>query len=235
MPDYSLLSKSFRKFDPEHSAGRFNPHLAVAILAPEPDPSVYNSREDVVVQQAGDWVLGEDEALGKPRAVDGSIGRGAEGWAPVVEWGVNAIGQGIIDLVLAASAVRILRRLRRRSVDRGGDEPSDPPRFYISRGMAAAVAADHVASTLGDPGPLEVEGVEEPSSIAGAPAIETSYVGFEPWVVLLRNVQAERRYYVVVAPDGEVMGDITTPLLEFEAMFLRPVGDDNEQGEGNAG
>jgi hypothetical protein len=36
--------------------------------------------------------------------------------------------------------------------------------------MAAAVAADDVAEFFGDDGPLEVEAVEEPSSIAGVAA-----------------------------------------------------------------
>lgn len=58
----------------------------------------------------------------------------------------------------------------------------------------------------------------------GVPASETSYVGTEPWVVLLRNTEAARRYYVVVAPDGEIMGHIETPLLEWETMFLQPPG-----------
>jgi hypothetical protein len=91
--------------------------------------------------------------------------------------------------------------------------------------MAAAVAADDVAESFGDDGPLEVEAVEEPSRVAGVAASETSYVGTEPWVVLVRNVEPERRYYVVVAPDGEIVGHIETSLLEWEMMFLRPTGD----------
>jgi hypothetical protein len=36
------------------------------------------------------------------------VGRGAEGWIPVVEWVAEAVGQGIVDLTLAASAAAIL-------------------------------------------------------------------------------------------------------------------------------
>ena len=87
--------------------------------------------------------------------------------------------------------------------------------------MAAAVAANHVASTFDETEPLTVEAVEEPSSIAGVKVFDLSYVGAEPWVVLLRNDETERRYYVVVAPGGEIMGAIETNLLEFEKMFIR--------------
>jgi hypothetical protein len=220
MPDYSLMKEAFGdRLDPETPAGRFNRRVAVVVLAGEPDPTVYESREAVVQEQVGDWVLQEDGSLGQPRTVDGSIGRGAEGWAPVVEWGVNAIGEGIIDLIIAAGAAELVRRLRRRGRD-DADEQVEAPLFYISRGTAAAVAADHVANTYDEAGPLEVEAVEEPSGIAGIPVSEVSYVGIEPWVVLLRNVEQERRYYVVVAPDGQIMGDIRTPFLEWEEAYL---------------
>jgi hypothetical protein len=227
MPDYSELMQAVGDdFDPEHSGGRFNPRVAVAVVVPEADWVEYGEGEEAIARaaeaQAGEWLLEEDDQLGEPHAVNGSIGRGAEGWVPVVEWLVNAIGEGVIDLVMAGAAAAVLRRLRRRGAD-GAECERQPPSFYISRGMAAAVAADDVANSFGDRGPLEVEAVEEPSSIAGVPAIETSYVGLEPWVVLLRNVAAERRYYVIVAPNGEIMGRIVTPFLEWEKGYLRPV------------
>jgi hypothetical protein len=232
MPDYSLMTGALGgDFDPENSGGRFNRRLAVAVLVPEYDWESYGSGPEAtgraVEARAGAWLLEEEPHLGKPRAVDGSVGRGAEGWIPVVEWAADAVGQGIVDLTLMATAAAILKRLRRRGKDASGDEAAKPVGFYISRGMAAAVAADDVANSFGDLGPLEVEAVEEPSGIMGVPVSETSYVGTEPWVVLLRNAEAERRYYVVVAPDGEIMGRIETPLLEWETMFLRPSGGDD--------
>lgn len=232
MPDYSQMTGALGgDFDPENSGGRFNPSLAIAILVPEYDWVPYGSSPEAIGRavegRAGAWLLEKEPQLGKPRAVDGSVGRGAEGWIPVVEWAAEAVGQGIVDLALAASAAAILKRLRRRGKDVSGAEAAKPVGFYISRGMAAAVAADDVANSFGDRGPLEVEAVEEPSGIMGVPASETSYVGTEPWVVLLRNVEAAQRYYVVIAPNGEIMGRIETPLLEWETMFLRPLAGDD--------
>lgn len=100
--------------------------------------------------------------------------------------------------------------------------------FYISRGAAAAIAADLVRREFGDNGQIEIEAVEEPSGIAGSEPIEISYVGLEPWVVLMRSVEGKRRYYVIVAPDGEILGWIETPLLEWEVMFLQPGGFEEE-------
>jgi hypothetical protein len=228
LADFSLLTEALgQDFDPEKPAGRFNPHVAVVVLVGQPDPIAYPSREAAVAEHVGDWLLQPDDTLGEPRTVDGSTGRGAEGWAPVVEWAINAVAEGVVDLMIAAAVGRLLDRLRRARYDTAG-EAEDSPRFFISRGTAAAVAADHVASAFHDEGPLEVEAVEEPSSIAGLPVSEVSYAGDQPWVVLLRNAAAERRYYVVVAPDGEIMGSLDTPILEPEGYFLRP-GDEHER------
>jgi hypothetical protein len=62
----------------------------------------------------------------------------------------------------------------------------------------------------------------EPSSIAGHDITETSYVGLEPWIVLIRNTERELRYVVVVMPDGTVSGRLQISMLPYEAMFLRP-------------
>jgi hypothetical protein len=226
VPDYSDLIRFLGEdFDPEASAGRFNRRLAVAVLVPEYDWPPYGSHEDAigeaVRQRAGAWLLEEDQTLGRPKAVNGSIGRGAEGWIPIVEWGASAIGEGAIDLLIAAAAAEIIRRLRRRPEGQR-EEASKAPAFFISRGMAAAVAADAVAREFGSDGALEVEAVEEPSSIAGIPISEISYVGFEPWIVLLRHIGRRSRYVVVVEPAGGISGLIESPLSEWEVLFFHP-------------
>jgi hypothetical protein len=88
--------------------------------------------------------------------------------------------------------------------------------------MAAALAADHIATKFSDTGPLEIEAVEEPSSIAGVPASELSYVGIEPWIALLRNAEREIRYIVVIQSDGSVIGDLSFPMLQWDKLYLFP-------------
>jgi hypothetical protein len=142
-------------FDPESPRGRFNPRLAIAVVVPEYDWETYGwegeSVAEAVRQRAGGWLLKSDEKLGEPRTVGGSVGRGAEGWIPVVEWTANAIGQGAVDLLIAAAAAQIIRRLRRG--DDGAKDQKGPPHFYVSRGMAAALAADDVRTSFADDGP----------------------------------------------------------------------------------
>jgi hypothetical protein len=75
---------------------------------------------------------------------------------------------------------------------------------------------------FGDSGPLEVEAVEEPSSIAGHPISETSYVGLEPWIVLMRNREAQVRYVVAVTPDGTIAGAFDLPFQPHEDTYLLP-------------
>ena len=97
----------------------------------------------------------------------------------------------------------------------------------VSRGGAAALAAGDVADRFEERDPVEIEAVEEPSSISGRNVSELSYVGLEPWIVLLRNRERRFRYLVVVAADGEILGSVKTPMDEFEGMFL-PHPEDSE-------
>jgi hypothetical protein len=93
----------------------------------------------------------------------------------------------------------------------------------VSRGGAAYLAVAEVAERFGEKGPLEVEAVEEPSSIAGSEISELSYVGLEPWVVLLLNRKDHKRYFVVIqSRGGDVLGSIETEMDEYEEMFLPP-------------
>jgi len=205
--------------DPDNPAGRFNLKPAIAVVVHEKDWDRYGSAEEALSSQVGDWILDEEPILGKPRTVDGSLGRGAEAWVPVVEWLVNAAGGGIVDLSIAGAVTAVIRRLRRHRAEQPEEERRS---FLISRGVAIAVAADDVRTEFGDEGQLEVEAVEEPSTIGGGEPSEISYVGVEPWIVLLRNVEVEARYIVVVAPDGDVMNRMKTSLLPWEKEFLRP-------------
>jgi hypothetical protein len=206
--------------DPNNPAGRWNRRPAIAIVVLEHEADVFPSPEAAIEARVGSWIMEEDSVLGKPHAVNGSVGRGAEGWVPVIEWLGSAGGAGIVGGAAWAAVANIVRRLRAQW-EQGEERPF---RFYISRGTAAAIAADEISEKFGEEGPLEIEAVEEPSGIAGQDPIEISYVGLEPWVVLLRSIERKRRYYVIVAPDGEILGRIETPLLEWEEMFLQPGG-----------
>jgi hypothetical protein len=87
-------------------------------------------------------------------------------------------------------------------------------------GAAAALAVAEVAERFEERDRLEIEAVEEPASIAGQSVSELSYVGVEPWVVLLRNRERKVRYLVVVAPHWEILGALKTPMGEFEHVYL---------------
>lgn len=45
-------------------------------------------------------------------------------------------------------------------------------------------------------------------------------MGLEPWVVLLRNPDTLRRYFVVIAPTGDVLGCIQTRMHEWETHYF---------------
>lgn len=167
--------------------------------------------------EPGQW---EDPVLGRALAHDGSIGRGASAWVPVVEWvGTNAAA-GLLGALADRTATRMVAWLRNRMKDRR--ESATP--ILVSRGMAGRLAGEHVAGTFGDDGPLIVEAVEEPSAVMGAPVTETSYVGVEPWLVLLRNEERRIRYFVVVGPGGDIMAAAKTPFVEHEDYYLRAPG-----------
>ncbi len=89
----------------------------------------------------------------------------------------------------------------------------------VSRGLAAAVAMEHVFEVTSETQVLDVEFAQEPSVLGGRPPPETSYTGLEPWIVSLVNGSRRTRYIVIVAPDGEVGGFIAVSAGEFEPMF----------------
>jgi hypothetical protein len=204
--------------DPEYAGGRFNMLPAIALGTGEGGDD-HPRAEDVIREVVGEWILEEHPQLGRGEGRDGSMGRGAEGWVAVVQW----IGEadGVVDLVVAAALAKVLHRLREWRSER--EAKNEPASIEISRGTAALVAAAHTAEAFREKGSLLVEAVEEPSSIAGWEVMELSYVGLEPWIVLLRNDNEDVRYVVVVMPDGTISGALRVPFLPFESMFLRPV------------
>jgi hypothetical protein len=111
---------------------------------------------------------------------------------------------------MARGAARIIGRFR--------DGPED--KVYVSRGFAALIALDavlrHNESAI-----LAVEAADEPSAFGELPTPELNYVGIEPWVVLLVDFEAKRRWIVVVRPTAEVSGMLEVPLEEHEEMYSR--------------
>jgi hypothetical protein len=206
--------------DPEDPRGRFNPRPAVGLSTGEyGDGDAWMTAETLVREVVGDWLLDEDFGLGPGRAIDGSGGRGGEAWIPVVTWETPAVIGKVVGIEHGVAMGKIVERLAGWRVHREAD--GEPAGYELSRGAAGLVATGYVSHHHQDSGPLGVEAVEEPASVAGHEATEISYVGVEPWIVLLRNDDSEVRYVVVVSPQGYVAGDVKAPFLPFEGMFLR--------------
>jgi hypothetical protein len=201
-------------------AGRFNRRPAVGVSVGEEVSQDHPSVESALSRVDADWLLDDDQDLGRPETFDGSAGRGAEGWVAVVQWIGEAISNNVIDIALGYAFARLIARLREWRERRKAEGKHGG--FEISRGGAALLAASHVAAEFGEEGPLEIEAVEEPSSIAGNEISEISFVGVEPWIVLLRNPDRKIRYVAVVKPDGDVVDALRVPFLPFEDMFLHP-------------
>jgi hypothetical protein len=176
----------------------------------------------------GDWILEADADLGQPRVVDGGIGRGAEGWAPVLEWAGAAAGAGVIG-ALSWEATKAMARGAARIIGRIRDGMED--KAYVSRGFAALIALDAVLRR-NEGAILAIEAADEPSAYGEVPTPELNYVGIEPWVVLLVDFVAKRRWIVVVRPTAEVSGLLETPLEEYEEMYSRV---DRPHSEGRSG
>jgi hypothetical protein len=209
--------------DPEREGSRFTSRVAFAVSAME----THGDRREAdghgkspVTQEAIEAHLGlnaldADPEGGQPKAVDGSVGRGAAGWIPVVEWAAAVAIGGVIsgaawDGVKAAG--RRAKALLTRATE-GGEK------VFVSRGLAAVFAADHVLAETGEAGILDTESVVEPSTLRGEDPSELSYVGSEPWLVSLINESRTTRYLVAVSPDGNIEGMIPLPLSEFERLF----------------
>lgn len=206
-------------------ASRFTLHPAIGLRTgdqPEVERATIGPRE-VVESEVGGWILEEQPGLGTGEATGGSFGRGAEAWIPVVIWLAGTVGAGVIGNAAWTAARGVVRRLMQEG----------RVRFYVSRGMAAALAADQVAREFQDAGPFTLEAADEPSSLGGHEPSELSYVGIEPWIVLLRGTGDENRYTVVVEADGRVSGVLRTPIEEWQRGYQRgPIRVEPAEGNG---
>lgn len=196
-------------WDLEDPGSRFTLRVAFAISGSEETEGA--DARDTVVRDVGEWVFEGQPELGAGRAVASSVGRGASAWVAAVEWVAQAAAAGVIGSAAWTAVAAIRRRLPEEHPDR---------RYLVSRGAAAHLAAAAIADEFGESEPLEIEAVEEPSAIAGAVVSELSYIGLEPWVVLLRNRWENTRYVVVVGPDGEILGLVRAPMDQWENMYL---------------
>ena len=216
------------EFDLEASGSRFTMRPALAIRFGgqwrEQSETRKGVARDAIVTEFGEEWIAHDGDLGDVEVVDGVKGRGAAGWTPVIEWLGLATGEGLIGLGVAEAARAGIRRIRNRIEEA---KKSEHP-VLISRGLAAFLAIEHVFETTDEPEVLHVEFVQEPSVLAGRAPSETSYTGFEPWIVSLINGSRRTRYVVVVTPEGKIQGCISAAAGEVDAMFglLPPVDPD---------
>lgn len=199
--------------DPEQRGSRFSSRAAMAILVPS-DGEGGDPREvaAAVLTPANRSVIPD---LGEGQPISGSYGRGASGWATVIEWALQAAIAGLIGEAswkLAKLQARQLRAL----VDR---LRSDGTRIAISRGAAVWIAIAHVTEEAEGDEILDVEAAKEPSVIAGRTVSEISYVDFEPWLIFLVNESRTARYIVAVSPMGEVLNWMKLPMEELERMY----------------
>lgn len=208
------------RWDLDAPGSRFTSRAAIAVVAGESYATRSESGERDVALLAAKDLLGDDVldnlgSLGSPVVVDGSIGRGAAGWTPVLEWASIVIIGGVIqgaawDGVKSAAKTIAARVAKYRQNNQ---------QVYVSRGTAALLAIDHILDTTDQSQPLDVELVEEPAALRGNELSELSYTGLEPWLVCLQNSARTIRYVIAIQPDGRVAGSITVPMSEFEHMF----------------
>jgi len=209
---------------------RFSPRPAIAFGIPEEawardirpgqyEAAATSAAEEAFRREIGDWALDdEQEEIGRPQALSGSTGRGAAGLAAVLEFVAIKAAGGVIATAAGMAFKTFLARVKRER--RHDNERAIG--LNVSRGGAAYLAIAEVAEHHEPSEWFEVEAVEEPSSIAGANASELSYVGLEPWIVLLRNPERTYRYIVVVASNGEVEGVSKSAISEWERLLFLP-------------
>jgi hypothetical protein len=206
-------------FDLDVPGSRFSMSLAAAIgLGPEwmekSESKKDLARTAIAAGMGESWLEGDPELV-KPKVLDGSIGRGASGWIPVLEW----LGEHAVDGFIGFAAGEAARVSIRRIRERLQEATASGHRPMVSRGLAAALAMEHVFETTDETQVLHVEFAQEPSFLGGRPPTEPSYTGLEPWIVSLVNGSRRIRYVLVVAPDGDIRGCITSPAGEFDYMF----------------
>ncbi len=206
-------------FDLNAAGSRFTmqPGLAIQVghewmEQSEKRPGV--ARTAIGTEFGDDW-LKADPDIGKVRVLDGSQGRGAAAWIPVIEWlGIHAAG-GLVGLGASEAARAGLKRIRAK-IEQARVANH---RVMVSRGLAAFFAMEHVFETTDETEVLHVEVVQEPSVLGGRSPSETSYTGLEPWIVSLVNGSRRTRYVLVVSAEGDIEGCTSVAAGEFEPMF----------------
>jgi hypothetical protein len=162
----------------------------------------------------------EDPVLGSPRVIDGSHGRGASGWAPVVEWLGLAAAGGILGN-LATDAVKA-GAARFRDMVRGTKERGAS--ILINRAGVALIALADVVEEAPSGATLWMEAAEELATVAGRDVTELGYSHTDSWLVMIVDVEHQVRYIRVVAPSGEIRVRVAAALNPFERLYL-PIPD----------
>jgi len=209
----------------DQPGSRFSTRPGFAILTGEggSDPSGYDGDSgdaDARVRSAFGERLEPDDDLGTPVVQGTTYGRGAAGWTAVVEWILNAAGQGVVGLLVTAPLIVAATRFR-HLVDRLQQRGAS---FLVNRGGAALIALDDALAEAPPGAALWLEAAEEISTVAGRPLSELNHVGADTWLVLLVDHQNRTRYVRMIGPDGAVLSRSRTPISELEAMYL-PLAD----------
>jgi hypothetical protein len=134
----------------------------------------------------------------------------------VLEFVLEAAGQGVIGLIVTApliAAARRYKQLRDRMKDRGAG-------LLVNRAGAALLALEDVRELNPCPGRLWIESAEEMSTVAGRPSPELNYVGADSWLVLVVDLDRRLRHVRTVSPSGEITGRITAKLSDLERVYL---------------
>jgi hypothetical protein len=92
---------------------------------------------------------------------------------------------GVVSYGAGWATREVIRRIRNKIEEARSSEH----RVMVSKGLAAALAAEHVFEMTNETDVLHAEFVHEPSSLAGRPITETSYTGIEPWIVPLNRLR----------------------------------------------
>jgi hypothetical protein len=208
-------------WDPESPGSRFTARVALALLGGRSGKSRFShgddtgSASDVAADVLDADLLASTSVLGEPKAIDGSVGRGAAGWVPVIEFvAVAAIG-GVLGNA-AWAGVKAAGSQARALV---ASMKEADVRILVSRGTAALLAIAWILEVGDEFEVLDVEAVAEPSALAGRPPTELSYVGVEPWLVALVNADRSSRYVVAVGSDGEILSWMKMPMGQMESFY----------------
>jgi hypothetical protein len=201
-----LMPRPPQGVDPEAAGSRFTlrPGLAVYGLH---DWESAPSAEEAVKEALGEDVLKPLPGLGSGTTFRGSVGRGGEGWAVVIEWVAQPAAAGVIG----ALAWEATKAGAHAFVSLFEAKRPEGARVLVSRGAAVLIAIDYLL-TAESPGELMLDAVDEPTAMAGRESPEANYVDIEPWVVLLVDPLNQMRYVVIVSPSGAIRGHMKTPM-----------------------